>query len=398
MRIPHALSIRDERGAVAVFVSILLIVLLAIGAVVADIGAVYAERRELQNGADAAALAVAGNCAKRVITKDPSPCPTTGGVTTPAAFTTMAQTYANLNAKDAISALNGLNGTPGVVFGKKADGSACKNCVTVRVTTQTTDSGEGQFRLLPWFAQVLDKDGTEVFAVATATWGSLKRGAAIPLAFSACEYNRLKDEPGVQLIIFHGSPDCDPPIVEPSPTPTPTESESSSEDPGDGSVPSESPVDGPGASGQDIPGDFGWLQPTSAGGEPCSVLPTANDWVPGETGANANKNSISTLCPPSEFKKWVDTARPLLVPIYTEVKGPPEQSNVEYKVEYFAAFVMTGFHLGGGEYTYWPSPPPGCTGNERCVQGYFTGFVSASQANLGDIDPKTKLIGYQLSG
>ena len=56
---------RDERGAVGIFVAMLLGggVLLGMGALVVDVGQLYQERAELQNGADAAALGVAKSCA-----------------------------------------------------------------------------------------------------------------------------------------------------------------------------------------------------------------------------------------------------------------------------------------------------------------------------------------------
>ena len=52
---------RDERGAVGVLVAVLLAggVLLGLGAMVIDVGQLYQERAQLQNGADAAAVAVA---------------------------------------------------------------------------------------------------------------------------------------------------------------------------------------------------------------------------------------------------------------------------------------------------------------------------------------------------
>ena len=58
-RAPDAL--RDE-GVVLVWVALMLVVLVGMGALVIDIGALYVEKRELQNGADAAALAVARDC------------------------------------------------------------------------------------------------------------------------------------------------------------------------------------------------------------------------------------------------------------------------------------------------------------------------------------------------
>ncbi|HZJ06955.1 MAG TPA: pilus assembly protein TadG-related protein [Nocardioidaceae bacterium] len=52
-------STKDERGAVAIMVAILSVVLIGVLAFVADFGMAYAHNRSLQNGADAAALAAA---------------------------------------------------------------------------------------------------------------------------------------------------------------------------------------------------------------------------------------------------------------------------------------------------------------------------------------------------
>ena len=57
---------RDDSGAVGVLVAILVGggVILGLGAMVVDVGQVYAERAQLQSGADAGALAVAKSCAQ----------------------------------------------------------------------------------------------------------------------------------------------------------------------------------------------------------------------------------------------------------------------------------------------------------------------------------------------
>lgn len=55
--------LREERGAVAVMVAILLVVLLGMLALVMDLGRAIAVRREMVNAADAAALAAAQRCA-----------------------------------------------------------------------------------------------------------------------------------------------------------------------------------------------------------------------------------------------------------------------------------------------------------------------------------------------
>ena len=74
---------RDE-GAVMIWVALMMVVLLGVGAIVIDIGALYAEKRQLQNGADAAALAVAQDCAN-------GSC---------SGYGARADEYADLNAKD----------------------------------------------------------------------------------------------------------------------------------------------------------------------------------------------------------------------------------------------------------------------------------------------------------
>ena len=45
----------DERGAASVIVAIVLVVLMGCAALAVDVGAMYAEKAQLQNGADAAA-------------------------------------------------------------------------------------------------------------------------------------------------------------------------------------------------------------------------------------------------------------------------------------------------------------------------------------------------------
>lgn len=49
--------VRDDEGATAMVVAVMILVLLGVGALTVDAGALYAERRQMQTGADAAALA-----------------------------------------------------------------------------------------------------------------------------------------------------------------------------------------------------------------------------------------------------------------------------------------------------------------------------------------------------
>ena len=55
---------RDERGAVGVVVALLMVPLIGFAAIAIDVSAMYAERQQLQTGADAGALAIAQDCGR----------------------------------------------------------------------------------------------------------------------------------------------------------------------------------------------------------------------------------------------------------------------------------------------------------------------------------------------
>ena len=96
---------RDERGAIGVMVAVLLGagVLTGMGAMVVDLGQLYQERAELQDGADAAALGVAKSCV--LVACNPS----------------LAQHYADANA----SALTGHTAGINLVCGSAVGLAAC---------------------------------------------------------------------------------------------------------------------------------------------------------------------------------------------------------------------------------------------------------------------------------
>lgn len=155
----------DDRGAVAVLVAVMLLpVLIGMAALVVDVGRMYVERRELQGGADAAALAVARSCAL--------------GSCDPA----LAQRYADKNAKDAHS---------NVVVGVSQVECAAVASSGPFVDAKTTTSS-GTDTLLP---QVFGKAlmggsyaGETLHACARARWGVPVRASVIPITFNYCEW------------------------------------------------------------------------------------------------------------------------------------------------------------------------------------------------------------------
>ena len=144
------LNRRRERGAVAVMVALLMVVLLGATAIGVDVAAISAEKQELQNGADAGALAIAQSCADG-----------NGGATG-----ATAQNYAEDNKKDsdATGTVVDLNTSVG------------------EVTVQTETLRDN------WFAGFLGFDQTTIQARATAIWGPMVGGRTMPLIFSVCEW------------------------------------------------------------------------------------------------------------------------------------------------------------------------------------------------------------------
>lgn len=145
----------NEEGAIAVMVALLMVVLLGVAALVVDLGMVYAERAQLQNGADAAALAIAQDCSL-------------GNCGNPAST---ARELANQNSNDGASA------AAPVLTG---------NTVTVRTSTLTKD---GATAVRHWFAPVLGIDATAVSAVAKASWGSPSKASVFPFTAPKCMFD-----------------------------------------------------------------------------------------------------------------------------------------------------------------------------------------------------------------
>ncbi|WP_427172035.1 pilus assembly protein TadG-related protein [Arthrobacter sp. 92] len=153
-----------ERGAVVVVVALLMLVLLGFGAIAVDVGMLYAERTQLRNGADAAALAVAQKCAKNL--SDPD-CSTTS---------TLAGSLANGNANDNLSNIKSL--------------VLDKTNRTVTATAASQEAGKTPNQVSLFFARVLGMNTAEVGASSTAQWGTPSKGPVIlPLAIAYCKLN-----------------------------------------------------------------------------------------------------------------------------------------------------------------------------------------------------------------
>jgi hypothetical protein len=218
----------EDSGAVAAVVAVLAGggVLLGLGLVVVDVGQVYVERSELQNGADAGALAMARQHALGL---------------TPSV--SLAAGYAAKNSTD----------------GKAAAAVTYPGTNRVTVTASTVTAGG---TVLPTFfgGQFGRTNDGHISATATARWGQPGAAKVIPVTFDYCEwatstFNGTSWDHIVDLKLMDPGADL-------------------KKDPG------ACPAD---PAGKDYPGGFGWL--TNSG---TSISVTAGGTVTGVTGVSGN--------------------------------------------------------------------------------------------------------------
>jgi Putative Flp pilus-assembly TadE/G-like len=157
-------SRNNERGAISVIVAILMVALLGFTAIAVDIGILYSERAQLQNGSDAAALFVAQKCATNLT--DPG-C---------SATSSLAGDVANKNALDGMSNI------------KSITLDTTNRIVSVAVGAKEAGSAPNKVSL--FFARALGLTSAEVAATSRAQWGTPSKGTTIlPLALAECKFN-----------------------------------------------------------------------------------------------------------------------------------------------------------------------------------------------------------------
>lgn len=308
----------DDRGAAAVWMALLLVPIMIVAALAIDIGAAHADQQRLQVGADAAALAVAQDCARGECT---------------AAVTTASV--------DSMAAANEPMGGPAT--GEIVSLDQVAGSVEVRTSSERDH----------WFAPIIGVDDVALQARSAARWGYPTGGSAVmPIAFSWCE---LVGQTGVTVQrdpVTNEVTGLDIPADMAPVTIFSTKSENSA-----GCY---------GPSDLDVPGGFGWLAPTDG----CSATLTSIDaWQPTSPG-NAPSNSCTT----ADFQQWI--GRTTLLPVYDQSRYSGD--NAEYQIFGYIAFQLQDYYFAG---TY-PSPDgtDPCGGNDRCVVGSFERFVDLDAA------------------
>lgn len=362
----------QERGAVAVVVAIVFgsLVVSGAAALTIDAGSLYSERRVVQNGADAASLALAQACARGDVAR----CSATSGDLT---------SLANLNSPDRFTDIDSVCGStapfascgalpanPTLVQCTKLPPSfpATVKWVEVRTKTRSTTANPSVVR--KYFANLSDPsyDGIGVKACARAAWGPPSGGPpTIPVTISVCEWNNLTATgtsfvgPGPYNDPYQ-SPDLSPGIAYPSPGPLTYEKRLLLHDTtGSTTCPS-------GPSGADLPGGFGWLE-TAAG---CEINVPATGWVADDPG-----NS-----PPSGCNLAPLVGSVAYIPIYRNTDGL-SGSNGRYLLDGFSAFYFTGYSIPSDRPRSIATDRHLCTPSQTCLYGWFTSGVIPVGTFLG---------------
>ena len=341
-------SCRGDDGTTAVIVACLTVALLGMGAVVIDISALHAERRELQNGADAAALALAADCGLAAV------C---GGD----ASSATAATYANANAEDSTSTVETIDWS-------------VANHVTVATRTREPDgSGDVPFGL----ARIFGKTGQAVRAQATAAWG-FPGGVAgtIPLTISYCEWDLFGATGTINTVVFHS---------------------------GTGQ---QTPDTCNNQAGQDLPGGFGWLE-----SDTCAATTDAGGWTDAETGDTVNKTGceaeflrslIGTTVLIPVFDGIGSEQSDGTYVYDPDATG----AGSGFHIMGYAGFILHGYQLQKGSQTWmfpgsslpWPGDTP-CASSQVCLAGEFTELLGPEDVTYTNLDgPDMGVVVVKMTG
>jgi len=352
----------EDRGAVAAIVAVVVgaFVLTGVAALTIDAGSLYAERRVVQNAADAASLALAHACA----VGDTVRC----SATAPATLADLT-TLANLNSPDGLTDIESVCGSvapfascgtlptdPGLVQCTKLPPLIPVTAKWVEVRTKTRSTTSNHSVVAKSFANLGNSsyDGKGVKACARAAWGPVGPiDITAPLAISLCDYEAMITTTG------YADP---PPYASPIPASvTAHEIAVVVNDPGQTTDSNNCKR----WAGHVLPGGFGYLTT----GTQCSLTLKAGDWVQGKPGASV----------PSECKPFMDDVKgtSVLIPVFDCVSDHTKVcpkgtggADTWYRVAGLAAFYVTGYNLPS-----YSSPPLNAATtcpSGKCLYGWFT--------------------------
>lgn len=378
---------REQGGVVAAILSLFVGagILVVLAALVVDIGSMQVERRELQNGAEAAVMASAYECS----------FPSTYG--RPCGDRTIAATMASNNARDGAAAvqLGDLCGSGSSSLLACTGTRTVRNCPNtptalkwVQVTTRTLTAGGSSTlprfftRALPWFGP------RSIAACAQAAWGPPKAiNATMPVAIGQSCW--------VNWTTSGASYAAKPPytgVAGVGTNPEPSYAEFAV------AMGSSSGASASSCTFTLPAGGFGWLDPASS--SQCTPLVTY-DTISSNPGASltgtacqtAMTNSVNALEVSSN--KWNPAYynRVALVPITDTNAG--SGTNAGYHIVGFATFYMTGYSVPAlGKKASARNAANECAASVTCIYGWF---VSNTLVGIGEVSTNPAQGDYGLS-
>jgi len=354
-----------------------------------DVGNINADRRQLQNGADAAVLSAAADCAKTT-------CPASGDAG--------LANLANKNAADGATKIARVDGQGPAVCGSGPGLVACPSSAApntgnlqecpavtipsaatgyVRVYTQTLNASRTQ-TLLPYsFGAALAGagSGANQQTCAAAAWGPAGVAPILPFTFSMCEW-------------YHDTyQDTDPNDLVPPANYAPFRPvDDNKNNPWEHAVALNSAPDAGCTAWQnhDFPGGFGWLDYDPA---TCKILDPINNWYAGDTGVGAGNQCGAKI--------QAAVGHVVYLPVFDcadddQRRLPcagnlPNGTNVWYHVKGAAAFFLTGVEITGQLNKSLPGYPKSAakaeckadaSGNKKCLYGWFLSDLVDPSAGL----------------
>ncbi|WP_104090470.1 MULTISPECIES: pilus assembly protein TadG-related protein [unclassified Cryobacterium] len=318
--------LRAERGASAVMVGILMIPLLGFLAIAIDVGALYAEKAQLQNGADAAAIAIARNCA------------VDGLCNSPTTVANQARDFANVNSNDAKSNASAVVPAPS---------PAPPNSVQVVATTL---EASGASAIRPFFA--IGAAPTTMSVVAQAEWGSPEAANVLPLAISYCEFRPALDGK-LQLIRYDRNLEC------------------------------------AGRDGHPIPGGFGWIDPIADTCEAAVSLTSetvpsdpGNDPPTSDCDTYFNAMLNTTILVPIFDRAYASNGNDAVT---GAVGSYHIYAFAAFRITGWKFSGNNNLPMTSLDPVAQASPATKCTGNCRGIQGYFDHWVSVDSAEVQEL-------------
>ena len=380
------LNIESETGTIALIVAILVSSSLVIGmfVIVVDTGALFSERRVIQNASDASNMALVRECALK---GNGAIAGGSAGYSTPVCESPtnailFAQTYANANSPDSLtdvtevcgqSPLNSCETVPRGIYDCKSVDPKYLHYARVRTATRTT-TGTSMVNL---FSRILNQNdnGTTVPGCAQSAWGKASFAPIFfPIALPICNYqlNGL-----VTLRDFISS----------------------------------DPVVTGGCQIVDLDGvSFSYASPTQGfsllSGFGCpGITPTriinVGDLLSVESSLQQVEQGCQGLNPSVNFYTQISTflGSIFFVPVVTNVLCTSTSNNCQgsyqFQVASFFAFKLIGLKFKNNQFGTAPNGawPSYCTANSNCVYGTFsTAAVPGADVST---DPNFPAVGAQ---